>query len=61
MRLSQARKILECLASPAILVDMECNNQTYYLLTPPIAGFFEFSMMRVRRALDQKVLSEGYS
>lgn len=58
MRLSQARKILDRLASRAILVDMECNGQTYYVLPPPMAGFFEFSMMRVRRDLDQKVLSE---
>ena len=27
-------------------------------MTPPMAGFFEFSMMRVRGDLDQKVLAE---
>ncbi|MGM0654053.1 MAG: hypothetical protein ACQETR_01825 [Thermodesulfobacteriota bacterium] len=56
--LSQTGKSLDRLASRAILVDMECSEQTYYVLPPPMAGFFEFSMMRVRRDLDQKVLSE---
>ncbi len=29
-----------------------------YVLPPPMAGFFEFSMMRVREDIDQKALSE---
>ena len=29
-----------------------------YALPPPMAGFFEFSMMRIRNDIDQKVLSE---
>ena len=29
-----------------------------YVLPPPMAGFFEFSMMRVRDDVDQKVLAE---
>ncbi|MBC8442157.1 MAG: hypothetical protein H8D87_21025 [Deltaproteobacteria bacterium] len=28
------------------------------VLPPPMAGFFEFSMMRVRHDIDQKVLGE---
>jgi ferredoxin len=58
MGLAETRKILDHLASRAILVDMEQNGQTRYVLPPPMAGFFEFSMMRVRRDIDQKVLSE---
>ena len=31
-----------------------------YTLPPPMAGFFEFSLMRVRGDIDQKLLSELY-
>ena len=30
----------------------------HYCLPPPMAGFFEFSLMRVRADIDQKALSE---
>jgi ferredoxin len=55
---SSARKILQDLASRAILVDIEQNGETVYCLPPPMAGFFEFSLMRVRGNMDQKTLSE---
>lgn len=55
---SEARKILQELAGRAILVDMEQNGETHYVLPPPMAGFFEFSLMRVRGDIDQKLLSE---
>ena len=56
--LVKAQKVLDELASRAILVDMEANGQTIYTLPPPMAGFFEFSMMRLRGDIDQKVLGE---
>jgi Na+-translocating ferredoxin:NAD+ oxidoreductase RNF subunit RnfB len=56
---TEARKVLEQLASRAILLDIEDRQgELHYVLPPPMAGFFEFSMMRVRGDLDQKVLSE---
>jgi len=58
MDLNPTRKILETLASRALLVDMEQNGTQEYALPPPMAGFFEFSMMRIRNDIDQKVLSE---
>ncbi len=58
MGIGEARKILDELASRAILVDIESEDGTTYVLPPPMAGFFEFSMMRVRDDLDQKLLSE---
>ncbi len=55
----QARKVLEELASRAILLDMEDREgELRYVLPPPMAGFFEFSLMRVRGDINQKVLSE---
>ncbi len=54
-------RILQDLASRAILLDIEqADGTTLYMLPPPMAGFFEFSLMRVRGDLDQKLLSELY-
>ena len=58
MKPARAQKILEDLAHRAILVDIEQKGVQRYVLPPPMAGFFEFSLMRVRGNLDQKVLSE---
>jgi ferredoxin len=58
MDLSETRQALDVLASRAILVDIERDGQTTYTLPPPMAGFFEFSMMRLRGDIDQKVLGE---
>jgi ferredoxin len=58
MNLTETRKVLDELSSRAILVDVERDGQTTYTLPPPMAGFFEFSMMRLRGDVDQKLLSE---
>jgi len=58
MKLSETQKILNELASRAILIDIEQNGEPEYCLPPPMAGFFEFSMMRIRDDIDQKVLGE---
>lgn len=56
--LTETQKILDGLASRAILVDVEQNGESVYVLPPPMAGFFEFSMMRIRTDVDQKLLAE---
>lgn len=56
--LASAQKVLDELAGRCILVDMEQNGESFYILPPPMAGFFEFSLMRVRNDIDQKILSE---
>ncbi len=53
-----AQKYLDQLASKAILVDVQQNGTSVYTLPPPMAGFFEFSMMRYRKDIDQKMLAE---
>ena len=58
--LKSAQNILDQLADRAILVDIEQNGETLYCLPPPMAGFFEFSLMRLRNDVNQKVLSELY-
>jgi Pyruvate/2-oxoacid:ferredoxin oxidoreductase delta subunit len=56
--LLETQKILDELAGRAILVDIEQDGESVYALPPPMAGFFEFSLMRVRDDIDQKALSE---
>lgn len=55
----EAQKTLDALADRALLLDMEDDEgKQSYLLPPPMAGFFEFSLMRIRGDIDQKLLSE---
>lgn len=54
----ETRKILEDLAERAILLDLEKDGVQTYILPPPMIGFFEFSLMRLRGDIDQKALSE---
>ena len=61
MTVDEARGVLDELAGRAILLDIEDpqGRQTYFL-PPPMAGFFEFSMMRIRSDVDQKLLGQLY-
>lgn len=54
----ETTRILDDMASRAVLLDIQKTSETRYLLPPPMIGFFEFSMMRIGTHLDQKVLSE---
>jgi Pyruvate/2-oxoacid:ferredoxin oxidoreductase delta subunit len=54
----EAGNMLDRLADKALLVDFQLNGQMTYVLPPPMAGFFEFSMMRIREDIDQKLLAE---
>jgi len=57
---AEAQKTLDGFAGRGIVVDLEYNEKQYYVLPPPVIGFFEFSMMRIRGDIDQKELSELY-
>ena len=54
----EAGEMLNRLAAKALLVDIEVNGEMQYVLPPPMAGFFEFSLMRIREDIDQRLLSE---
>ncbi len=60
MRPAEAQKVLDELASRALLVDSEWRGRRTYVLPPPMAGFFEFSMMRLRGDVDQPLLAKLY-
>lgn len=54
----QAQNILDSLCSKALLMDIEMDGKSTYALPPPMAGFFEFSLMRTGGHVDQKLISE---
>jgi Na+-translocating ferredoxin:NAD+ oxidoreductase RNF subunit RnfB len=55
---TEAEDVLMRLADRAVLLDIERRDGTReYVLPPPMAGFFEFSMMRLRHDVDQKMLA----
>lgn len=56
--LAEARRTLDALADRALLLDIEQDGEWTYVLPPPMAGFFEFSLMRVRGDVDQRLLAE---
>lgn len=56
--LSESIEILDNLARRAILVDIVKDGKTTYVLPPPMAGFIEFSMMRIRKDIDQHSLGQ---
>lgn len=58
MPLAQAQSKLDELAGRALLLDILGEQGYQYVLPPPMAGFFEFSLMRLRNDLDQHLLSE---
>jgi ferredoxin len=55
---AESQKILEALASKGMILDMELRGEQIFALPPPMAGFFEFSMMRIGNGYDQKLLAE---
>src|SRR5512142_1221286 len=56
--LAETTRHLEELAGKGVLLDVEQRGVVTYVLPPPMAGFFEFSMMRLRGDVDQRLLAE---
>lgn len=55
---NNACRTLHKLAARGLLIDiLPDSGRRLYTLPPPMAGFFEFSLMRVRRDIDQETLS----
>jgi ferredoxin len=57
---STAETMLQQLADKGLLADICLKGRMHYVLPPPMAGFFEFALMRVRDDIDQKILAELY-
>lgn len=57
---AEASRVLEGLAKRAVLIDVYKEGKVFYVLPPPMDGFFEFSMMRTRGDIDQEMLAKLY-
>jgi ferredoxin len=60
MKENEAQSVLNDLADRGMLVDAVSGDDVLYSMPPPMAGFFEFSMMRYDANINQKRLSELY-
>ncbi len=60
MKITDARKILNDLCDKTMLVDIENADEPQYVIPPPMAGFIEFSLMRLGNDRNQKVLAKLY-
>jgi Pyruvate/2-oxoacid:ferredoxin oxidoreductase delta subunit len=58
MSVEACEAMLQGLASRAILLDWVKDGVSYYVLPPPMAGWIEFSMMRIREDIDQHSLGQ---
>jgi ferredoxin len=54
----ETQTILENLASRGMMLDTDIHGEQAFVMPPPMAGFFEFSMMRVGDHYDQKLLAK---
>ena len=57
---AKAEKMLDRLCEKALLVDSDHHGVRKFVMPPPMAGFIEFALMRIRGDIDQKYLSELY-
>lgn len=55
---TEAESILNNLASKGLVYSYQDNDRHTFLLSPPVLGFFEFSLMRTDGKFDSKKLSE---
>lgn len=57
---NQAQDILNNFADRGLILDLENKGKQIFALPPPMAGFIEFMLMRIRKDFDQKILAELY-
>ncbi len=58
----QMKTRLDAMADRGLILDVynAKKDRTYYCIAPPVVGFVEFSLMRVRDDIDQRALSKLY-
>jgi Pyruvate/2-oxoacid:ferredoxin oxidoreductase delta subunit len=54
----QLKPTLDSMAQKGLVIDVPRKEATYYLLSPMVVGFFEYTFMRVRDDVDMKSLAE---
>ncbi len=56
--LKETEALLNKLADKGLVLDIEEKGERKFILAPPMAGFFEFSLMRTDGKFNRKILSE---
>lgn len=55
----RVEEVLSVLSQKGLVVDIpHPSGKIYYFLNPTVIGFFEFTMMRVRKSIDQKKVAK---
>src|SRR5512136_2938973 len=57
---AETKAVLDVLCDKGLLFDFATDTMQAYLMAPTMAGFFEFSLMRLDGRFDKKLLSELY-
>ncbi len=58
---AELKRRLDALCEKGVVMDLvhPGTNETKYLLSPPVVGFFEFSMMRAKDSIPKKRMAEA--
>jgi ferredoxin len=54
----ELKKILENMADKGLVVDIPRSDGTYYMLSPMVVGFFEYTFMRSGEGINMRELAE---
>jgi Pyruvate/2-oxoacid:ferredoxin oxidoreductase delta subunit len=57
----QLKPILDSMATKGLLIDFPRRDTSFYMLTPMVVGFFEYTFMRVRDEIDMRDLAELFN
>jgi len=57
---AETKAVLDVLCDKGLLFDFATDTMQAYLMAPTMAGFFEFSLMRLDGRFDKRLLSELY-
>ena len=57
----QLTPILDNMANKGLLIDFPRRDTSYYMMTPMVIGFFEYTFMRVRDEVNMRELAELFN
>ncbi|MBF0498895.1 MAG: 4Fe-4S binding protein [Candidatus Riflebacteria bacterium] len=60
LSLSETAQVLDGLTDKGIILDLKVKDKTVYVLAPTMAGFFEFSLMKMGMKFDKQLLAKLY-
>ncbi len=61
IELEELKSILDGMAKKGLVIDIPRKDTFYYILSPMVIGFFEYTFMRVRKDADMKDLARLFN